>query len=172
MRPLACERFEFKDLGYFVAVADASGIRRAAAQLGARQSVVSRRLRNLEDELGVSLFDRHSGGVRLTSAARRLPHAGRRFRGRHVGLEAARECYRQVAAAKPELVYRDPLHIARQGDTVVIEFEDDGMIGGQPYRNRIVGSFDVRGGKICGYREHMSDVDADVIARMSGQSGR
>lgn len=72
MRPLPCERFELKDLRYFVAVADASGIRRAAAQLGARQSVVSRRLRDLEDELGVSLFERHSGGVRLTFAGRRL----------------------------------------------------------------------------------------------------
>jgi len=72
MRPLPCERFELKDLRYFVAVADASGIRRAARQLGARQSVVSRRLRDLEDELGVSLFERNSGGVRLTFAGKRL----------------------------------------------------------------------------------------------------
>lgn len=72
MKPLPCERFELKDLRYFVAVADASGIRRAAKQLGARQSVVSRRLRDLEDELGVSLFERESGGVRLTFAGSRL----------------------------------------------------------------------------------------------------
>ncbi|WP_200954896.1 MULTISPECIES: LysR family transcriptional regulator [unclassified Rhizobium] len=32
------------------------------------KSAVSRRVRNLEDELGVSLFERHSGGVRTTVA--------------------------------------------------------------------------------------------------------
>lgn len=63
---------ELKDLKLFVEVAAAAGFRRAAAHLNVRQSVVSRRVRDLEDELGVSLFERHRGGVRLT-------HAGTRF---------------------------------------------------------------------------------------------
>lgn len=63
---------ELKDLKLFVEVAAAAGFRRAAAHLDVRQSVVSRRVRDLEDELGVSLFERHRGGVRLT-------HAGTRF---------------------------------------------------------------------------------------------
>jgi DNA-binding transcriptional LysR family regulator len=49
-------------------VADYLSFRRAAAVLGVRQSAVSRRVRELEDELGVSLFERHSGGVRVTNA--------------------------------------------------------------------------------------------------------
>lgn len=65
---------ELRDLRYFVAVAEASGIRRAALHLGVRQSMVSRRVRDLEDFLGVSLFERHRGGVRLT-------YAGVRFLG-------------------------------------------------------------------------------------------
>ena len=40
--------------------------RRAATVLGVRQSAVSRRVRELEDELGVSLFERHHAGVRVT----------------------------------------------------------------------------------------------------------
>ena len=43
-------------------------IRRTARALGVRQSSVSRRMRELEDRLGVSLFERHRGGVRVTNA--------------------------------------------------------------------------------------------------------
>lgn len=42
--------------------------RRAARALGVRQSAVSRRIRELEDELGVSIFERHHAGVRITNA--------------------------------------------------------------------------------------------------------
>ncbi|HEV7228032.1 LysR family transcriptional regulator [Brevundimonas sp.] len=63
---------DLKDLNCFVAVAEAYGFRRAAEQLGIEQSAVSRRVRGLEDQLGVSLFERHRGGVRLTIAGRRF----------------------------------------------------------------------------------------------------
>lgn len=56
----------------FVAVAEASGFRRAAEHLGIEQSALSRRVRSLEDHLGVSLFERHRGGARLTVAGRRF----------------------------------------------------------------------------------------------------
>ena len=63
---------DLKDLNYFVAVAEAYGFRRAAEHLGIEQSAISRRVRGLEDQLGVSLFERHRGGVRLTVAGRRF----------------------------------------------------------------------------------------------------
>ncbi|HEV2605599.1 MAG TPA: LysR substrate-binding domain-containing protein [Microvirga sp.] len=63
---------ELRDLKSFVAVAEACGFRRAADHLGVEQSALSRRVRSLEDQLGVSLFERNRGGVRLT-------HAGKRF---------------------------------------------------------------------------------------------
>jgi len=46
--------------------------RRVATVLGVRQSAVSRRVRELEDELGVSLFERHHAGVRVTNAGARF----------------------------------------------------------------------------------------------------
>lgn len=63
---------ELSDIRSFVAVADASGMRRAALQLGVRQSVLSRRVRKLEDYLGASLFERGHDGVRLTLAGTRF----------------------------------------------------------------------------------------------------
>jgi DNA-binding transcriptional LysR family regulator len=53
-------------------VAEHRSFRQAADVLGIRQSAVSRRIRALEDTLGVSLFERHHGGVRITSAGARF----------------------------------------------------------------------------------------------------
>ena len=53
-------------------VAECLSFRRAAKVLGVRQSTVSRRVRSLEDRLGVSLFERYHGGVRVTAAGTRF----------------------------------------------------------------------------------------------------
>ena len=57
-------------LRYFVAAVDYGSFRKAAAALSVQESSISRRIRDLEDELGASLFMRHAGGVRLTVAGR------------------------------------------------------------------------------------------------------
>jgi DNA-binding transcriptional LysR family regulator len=53
---------------------------RAAAALNTVQSNVTARVRLLEQELGVTLFERHSRGVTLTTAGRRLLPYARRAR--------------------------------------------------------------------------------------------
>lgn len=64
------------DLRVFEAVARLGGMNRAAGELNTVQSNVTNRIRNLEDELGSPLFSRHSRGVSLTPAGRRLlPYA-------------------------------------------------------------------------------------------------
>ena len=64
------------DLRVFEAVARLGGMNRAAAELNTVQSNVTARVRQLEDKLGAALFDRHSRGVALTEAGRRLlPYA-------------------------------------------------------------------------------------------------
>ncbi|HYG89234.1 MAG TPA: LysR family transcriptional regulator [Azospirillum sp.] len=64
------------DLKVFEAVARLGGMNRAAAELNTVQSNVTARIRLLEEELSVPLFHRHSRGVDLTDAGRRLlPYA-------------------------------------------------------------------------------------------------
>ena len=58
-------------------VAEHLSFTRAAKVLGIRQSTVSRRVRVLEDQLGVSLFERDVMGVRLTEAGRRFLNTAR-----------------------------------------------------------------------------------------------
>ncbi len=66
------------DLTVFAAVAREGGFTRAARVLNTVQSNVTQRIRQLETELDVKLFDRHSRGVTLTSAgAQLLPYAER-----------------------------------------------------------------------------------------------
>lgn len=66
------------DLRIFEAVARLGGMNRAATELNTVQSNVTARIRALEDELGAPLFNRHSRGVALTAAGRRLlPYAAR-----------------------------------------------------------------------------------------------
>jgi LysR family transcriptional regulator, cell division regulator len=63
-------------LRIFEAVARHGGMSRAAAELNTVQSNVTARIRLLEQELGVALFERHSRGVSLSAAGRRLlPYA-------------------------------------------------------------------------------------------------
>lgn len=65
-----------RQIRYFLAVVDAQKLSAAAADLGITQSAVTLAIKELEAELGVGLFERHSGGVLLTAEGQRfLNHA-------------------------------------------------------------------------------------------------
>lgn len=69
---------ELSDLLTFSAVARLGGITRAADELNTVQSNVTQRIKALEAEIGTTLFERHSRGMTLTGAGRRLlPYAQR-----------------------------------------------------------------------------------------------
>jgi LysR family transcriptional regulator, cyn operon transcriptional activator len=63
---------ELRHLRYFVAVADAGSVSRAAVHLRVTQPALSRQIRDLETELGLPLFDRVGRRLQLTAAGDNL----------------------------------------------------------------------------------------------------
>jgi len=67
---------ELRHLRYFVTVAEELNVSRASARLRISQPAVSRQLRDLEQELGVDLFERRNSKLKLTPAGEAfLAHA-------------------------------------------------------------------------------------------------
>jgi DNA-binding transcriptional LysR family regulator len=69
---------DLRSLRYAVVVADHHSFRKAAIALGSHQSAIGRRVRSLEDALGVSIFERRSCGAYLTCAGAEFIAAIRR----------------------------------------------------------------------------------------------
>ena len=63
---------EVRHLRYFVTVAGSGTVSAAAERLHVTQPGLSRQLRQFEHELGISLFDRSGGRLKLSSAGRAL----------------------------------------------------------------------------------------------------
>ncbi len=79
---------DIRQLRYFVAVAEAGHMTRAAAQLGIQQPPLSQQIRALEAALGTQLFRRHPKGVALTDSGRLFHGEARRILADMSALEA------------------------------------------------------------------------------------
>jgi DNA-binding transcriptional LysR family regulator len=107
------------DLKVVDAVARHGSMNKAAVELNTVQSNVSSRIRSLEDELGVSLFQRSAKGVQITPAGRRiLPYAARLSKLLSDASAAARDNGRpsgvlEIGTLETTLALRLPLLIAR-----------------------------------------------------------
>jgi DNA-binding transcriptional LysR family regulator len=102
---------ELSDLAIFAAVAKCGGITRAAAQVHTVQSNVTARVQALQEEIGVALFERHSRGVTLTAAGKRLlPYAERLA-------SMSREA---ILAARDDGIPKGPLAIGSMETTAAV----------------------------------------------------
>lgn len=81
---------KFNQLGYFIAVAEELHFGRAAERLGMAQPPLSRKIKQIEEELGAILFNRGRNAIALTQA-------GERF------LERSRNILRQIEDMKLEI---------------------------------------------------------------------
>jgi DNA-binding transcriptional LysR family regulator len=77
---------DFRHVHAFIATAEDLSLRKAARRLGISQPALSRQVQQLEQELGLTLFVRHPGGIELThhgtlmlDQARRLSEAATEF---------------------------------------------------------------------------------------------
>lgn len=77
-----------------------------------------------------------------------------KYQGLNAGKERAIVFFQYVAESFPEGLTLILDRFTSNETTVVFEFRDEGLLLGKPYKNRVAISFDVRGDKICGYREY------------------
>lgn len=77
-----------------------------------------------------------------------------KFHGLNEGKDRAKEFFEYVCASFTGGLTITLDRVTSNEKTVVFEFRDEGFLLDQPYKNRVAVSFDVRGDKICSYREY------------------
>jgi DNA-binding transcriptional LysR family regulator len=82
-------RMNWDDLRLFLAVARRGSISSGARQLDLQHSTVSRRMRRLEQDLGVRLFDKVPSGYALTTAGEHLMEAANRMEREVLSVDGA-----------------------------------------------------------------------------------
>ncbi len=86
----------------FLAVADTGSLSAAARQLGRSQPTLGRQVQALEAELGVSLFDRHARGLRLSAVGQQLLPMARQMHAamNQINLTAAGQAQRMEGTVR------------------------------------------------------------------------
>lgn len=76
------------------------------------------------------------------------------YHGLNVGKQRAIAFFQYVSEAFEQGLTVTLERVTSNETTVVFEFRDEGVLRGEAYKNRVAVSFDVRGDKICSYREY------------------
>lgn len=125
---------ELRYLRYFIAVAEELHFGRAAQRLNLSQPPLSRQIHQLENELGVELFDRRPTGVVLTPSGQTLLDGAR-----SLIVDVERLCRRTQRVAKGEI------------GKLTVGFRETAMYNG------------VLPAILHAYREKFSNVELDII---------
>jgi DNA-binding transcriptional LysR family regulator len=99
---------EFSDFKYFIATADCGNFAGAARLLGLNTSTISRAIANLEDELGLSLFERSASGARLTPGGEDVLKHARRVSGEIEAVRAIGQLRAIAGTGEIKLGFRIP----------------------------------------------------------------
>jgi len=94
-----------RQVRYFVAVAEAGSVTAAAAAIGISQSAVTEALKQLEEQTGASLFERHARGLALTHQGHQFLHHA------HNILAAVADGQRALSTGAPSLAGRVALGV-------------------------------------------------------------
>lgn len=94
---------EIVHLRYLVAAAEHRSFRRAAAALNVAQPTLSKRIRELEGQLGLLLFERSNGGARLTVDGEDTVVRARRVLAELEGMEARAKAGKNGDAGRLEI---------------------------------------------------------------------
>lgn len=81
-QPIAVDKkamIDLKDLKYVEGICRAGSIKKAADSLGITQPSLTRRIKKLEENFQVKIFDRHRTGVRLTASGELFLNESRKF---------------------------------------------------------------------------------------------
>lgn len=143
---------ELRQLEYFRQIADTHSFNEAARRLNMSQPPLSYQIRQLEDELGVQLFDRTSKGVTLTSAGEVLYERAGNL------LDYADSAKLEVAKAGQKRVLR--IGMTSTTTTVMMPFISK-FVKGNPDVN-----FEVRDGSTYSLYSYLMDGIIDIsVAR-------
>jgi DNA-binding transcriptional LysR family regulator len=151
---------ELHQLQAFVTIAALGHLTRAAEQLHISQPALSGRIRSLEEELGVALFDRTPAGMTLTAAGRELLplaerslDAAREVRNRALALHALVDGKLRIGTiTDPEFIRLGPLLGELRARHPLIEIELHQEVSGKAFDAVLDGSLDAS--FYFGEREH------------------
>ena len=77
------------------------------------------------------------------------------FKGQNTGKDRAREFFAMVSKVFPAGLSLTVDRVMSQENTVLFEVRSQGIMLGHPYENQAAIAFDIKGEKVCGYREYL-----------------
>lgn len=80
------------------------------------------------------------------------------YQGLNVGKVKAAAFFQYVSRAFREGLALKLEHVTSSDTTVVFEVKSEGQLWRKPYQNQAAISFDIRGDRVCGYREYLGVV--------------